>query len=66
MAVKHETSEDGKVKCPKCGKDFKQKDFLRKHIKIVHSEDRPFCCQICQAKFKTKACLQVYEIGILN
>ena len=45
----------GKVQhiCPLCGKDMKQKNDLRRHLR-VHSGERPYVCQYCQRGFTRK------------
>lgn len=37
--------------CSKCNKTFKHKQLLQRHH-LVHSNDRPYPCDICGASFK--------------
>lgn len=37
-----------------CNKGFKHKQLLQRH-NLVHSDDRPFVCDVCGATFKTRA-----------
>lgn len=41
------------VTCDLCGFTFSSKQILRKHIRGVHENHRPFQCQLCDKRFKT-------------
>ncbi|KAM9424867.1 histone-lysine N-methyltransferase PRDM9 isoform 2-T2 [Pholidichthys leucotaenia] len=38
-------------KCDECGKIFKQITHLRRHKRVVHSVNRPYCCSDCKRSF---------------
>lgn len=40
-------------KCFTCGKEFKRKDHLQKHV-IIHSDAKPFPCLVCGKSFARK------------
>ncbi|KAG8178653.1 hypothetical protein JTE90_028710 [Oedothorax gibbosus] len=39
--------------CIACGKEFKRKDHLQKHV-IIHSDAKPFPCLVCGKRFARK------------
>ncbi|CAO1628760.1 unnamed protein product [Parajaminaea phylloscopi] len=46
--------KSGKVytcKVPGCGKLFKRSEHLKRHIRSIHTDEKPFLCQICQKRF---------------
>ncbi|PWN30111.1 hypothetical protein BDZ90DRAFT_257208 [Jaminaea rosea] len=46
--------KSGKVytcKVPGCGKLFKRSEHLKRHIRSIHTDEKPFTCQICHKKF---------------
>ncbi|KAL0983784.1 hypothetical protein UPYG_G00132770 [Umbra pygmaea] len=40
--------------CSQCGKIFKQKSHVLRHIRGVHSDVRPYCCPQCNKGFAQK------------
>ena len=44
--------------CQTCGKAFKQKQSLEKHVKAVHDDVRDFKCERCGKAFHSKSNLQ--------
>lgn len=40
--------------CSQCGRGFVTSSGLNSHIKISHSNARPFACEKCPSKFKMK------------
>ncbi|XP_078518915.1 uncharacterized protein LOC144784105 isoform X2 [Lissotriton helveticus] len=46
--------------CEECGKSFKFKSVLLKHVRI-HSTERPFECKVCGADFKQYGCLLAHS-----
>uniref|UniRef100_S4NN42 Zinc finger protein 26 n=7 Tax=Pararge aegeria TaxID=116150 RepID=S4NN42_9NEOP len=46
--------------CQQCGKAFTDKKALTQHC-VIHSGERPLCCDICQQTFKQKASLYTHR-----
>jgi uncharacterized Zn-finger protein len=42
-------------RCEECNKTFSRSVNLRAHKRAAHSDVRPFGCQLCMNRFKTKA-----------
>ncbi|KAA0706309.1 Transforming growth factor beta receptor type 3 [Triplophysa tibetana] len=49
--------EAGGHTCAQCGKCFKYKCLLQRHMRI-HSEERPYTCPQCEKSFKRKSTLE--------
>jgi KRAB domain-containing zinc finger protein len=49
------------LKCDECDYSTKRKDALNVHKKRMHSNAKPFSCEICEKKFKAKAHVQVHQ-----
>ena len=47
--------------CPKCGRVFKQKYYLKEHIKAVHEGVKRYKCSKCQKKYSKKSDLQRHQ-----
>ena len=60
MAVYH-SDIDTVYPCEECGKTFRQKGNLKKHM-LVHSENRLFNCKQCDKKFKFPEQLRRHEL----
>ena len=45
-------------KCPKCSKVFVRSYDVDSHLRMVHSKEKPFKCQMCPMEFKAKISLQ--------
>jgi hypothetical protein len=46
--------KSGKVytcKVPGCGKLFKRSEHLKRHIRSIHTDEKPFTCKLCCKKF---------------
>ncbi|CAO1619588.1 unnamed protein product [Jaminaea pallidilutea] len=46
--------KSGKVytcKVPGCGKLFKRSEHLKRHIRSIHTDEKPFLCEICHKRF---------------
>ncbi|KAK6463831.1 hypothetical protein DFJ63DRAFT_318847 [Scheffersomyces coipomensis] len=41
----------GSFPCSECDKQFKRSEHLKRHIRSVHSNIRPFHCKFCDKKF---------------
>lgn len=50
--------------CQKCDKVFKTNARLNKHLKLTHSEERPYVCEYknCEKKFKLKRTLSQHMV----
>jgi len=48
-------------KCPICFKEFGKIHHMKRHIDQVHSAERPFKCDKCNARFKDKYNLKVHQ-----
>lgn len=53
-------SKSGKYHCSLCGRDFKNKWILKRHIKN-HSGDKPYTCSICSKQFTRNYSLTVHK-----
>lgn len=49
--------------CKICGKQFLHKNYLRKHVRSVHSQERPFVCNVdgCEWAFSYQQCLKRHQ-----
>jgi uncharacterized C2H2 Zn-finger protein len=41
-------------KCQFCGKEFREKRSLEKHVKAIHQADRPYNCEYCPETFRNQ------------
>ena len=65
--VKHKTSSISDVLvCAVCKKTFASEVVLKNHAKYVHSEERKWPCDDCDAKFKQQKDLRVHILRIHN
>lgn len=46
-----QSSEDSKMKCEKCGKEFSRKQSLLKHQVLVHNKTETIHCKACARVF---------------
>lgn len=53
-SVKQESSESNPKKCPICEQKFGNSYNLKIHM-VVHTDERPFTCQLCKSDFRRKA-----------
>ncbi|KAK6459419.1 uncharacterized protein RJT20DRAFT_132553 [Scheffersomyces xylosifermentans] len=44
-------NSNGAFSCSECDKQFKRSEHLKRHIRSVHSNIRPFHCKYCEKKF---------------
>ncbi|BHF83242.1 hypothetical protein SprV_0802638400 [Sparganum proliferum] len=59
LLQKHKVAHaDAKHICPTCGRAFVREDKLRRHIRSIHSDERPFVCEVCSKAFARKDKLQ--------
>lgn len=47
--------------CDLCPKSFSRKSGILQHKQVVHNDNRPFFCDICGNKFKTKQMLHKHQ-----
>lgn len=50
----------GHIKCDKCPKSFKTKENHEQHIFNLHSENRKYACESCNAKCPSKQILNLH------
>lgn len=50
-----------RFKCAYCGRTFKQKAHLMKHI-LIHTGEKPFMCAICNTSFRQKEHLKNHHL----
>lgn len=48
--------------CPFCGKSFKGKWFLNRHV-MIHTGAKPFKCEFCLKGFNQKSSLKSHIVG---
>uniref|UniRef100_A0A2K5QVN4 C2H2-type domain-containing protein n=1 Tax=Cebus imitator TaxID=2715852 RepID=A0A2K5QVN4_CEBIM len=62
----HVRSRDGAVhkpcSCSHCGQSFSRPDHPNSHVRPVHSTERPFKCDKCEAAFATKDRLRAHMV----
>ena len=51
------------LKCEICEKGFSSKKNKRRHLNIVHTEEKRFACNVCSKTYGTKGDL-ILHIGI--
>ncbi|CAG2110912.1 unnamed protein product [Medioppia subpectinata] len=44
-----------------CDKRFTESDFLLAHIRVKHTKERPFVCDVCHKTFPTERCLRAHQ-----
>ena len=50
----HNINRTRSFKCTKCDAGFFENKKLQRHLKSVHSVERPFKCELCGYTFKNK------------
>ena len=50
--------------CDTCGKKFQTDKTLEVHYKVVHLNNKPFECTLCDYKAGQKASLVTFQFGI--
>lgn len=58
LLSEHSRSHDLKYKCCECQKMTSSPSALRHHMAYRHSTERPFACQFCDLKFKSRSDLR--------
>lgn len=56
-------------KCPICvgtKLGFSQLPHLKKHLKSIHGQDKPYMCEVCNAFFKTKLEIQQHSYDCIK
>lgn len=54
------SSEARPHECRQCGRAFYKQEQLKRHIRLVHENWRPFKCLFCEIQFGTKQNMQVH------
>lgn len=49
------------IPCPHCGKKFRVRKNLAKHVQAVHAEKRPYICEECGKSFTQKTYLKQHH-----
>ena len=57
----HNTVENEKVKCNKCGKQYANESILKTHNYTVHEKNKDFICNICEKKFTVQHSLLEHQ-----
>lgn len=57
---KPSSSENRPHVCGQCGRPFYKQEQLKRHVRLVHENWRPFKCLFCEITFGTKQNLQVH------
>ncbi len=62
LVVHYKTHTGERELCCHCGKAFTQKGALRRHIQVIHNEEKPYKCSFenCNAAFSRKNSLNVH------
>lgn len=47
--------------CDQCGKAFLIHSTLKYHMRSVHSDVKPYCCELCNRTFKTPQLLKTHQ-----
>uniref|UniRef100_A0A1B6MBH0 Protein krueppel n=1 Tax=Graphocephala atropunctata TaxID=36148 RepID=A0A1B6MBH0_9HEMI len=55
-------SASSPVQCDVCGKSYPHPRAVRVHKRIVHSEVRKYCCDVCGIGFKTSQTLKHHKV----
>ena len=55
MRMHKKRYHDGSFECPKCKQIFNDKMDMKKHISMVHEENRCFKCDFCELSFTKKS-----------
>ena len=67
MGTDQPSSQTGeKAQCPKCKKTFTQKYNLLRHLKTIHSDYKPYVCDICQRAFNRKGNMEAHRLTHVN
>ncbi|CAG7821223.1 unnamed protein product [Allacma fusca] len=60
----NEAHEIKKWQCEQCGKGFVKAEILRAHVRIAHSDARPFVCEQCGKSYKTLKHVRSHVFGV--
>ena len=60
--LKESSDKDSEIyKCQNCSKTFKSKALLVRHSNVVHTNERPYECDLCHLKFKSSTNLKAHQ-----
>ncbi|CAG2119287.1 unnamed protein product [Medioppia subpectinata] len=45
-----------------CERRFREREYLLAHIRVKHTKERPFGCDVCHKTFPTQRCLKKHQI----
>lgn len=48
--------------CTICGKVFLRKSYLKLHMRVKHSDERPYICDVCGSTFKLRSNLMEHKV----
>ena len=53
-----------RIQCPQCDKTFTMKVNMKRHLKFIHSDNKPFTCDICLKSFNRKENMKSHKLAM--